>query len=201
VVRRLPCPWLTTNTCIDRYETGVVVYGHAVRGDICAIAITDEEYPDRVALALCRKIANEFTAKYPRTAYANAKVGGPHMSFPELKGYLDKYQRPEEADNIAKIQKELDETKATVLQTLESLLERGEKIENLVAKSEGLSVQSKMFFSQVRTLLVSLNNFWLLTTCSRLRSRTHAAMSCEYDIERVDCCTGVTFGFVFIGVT
>lgn len=48
-----------------------------------------------------------------------------------------------------KIQKELDETKIVLHKTIESVLERGEKIDNLVEKSDGLSAQSKMFYKQV----------------------------------------------------
>lgn len=48
-----------------------------------------------------------------------------------------------------KIQKELDETKIVLHKTIESVLERGEKIDNLVAKSDGLSSQSKLFYQQV----------------------------------------------------
>jgi hypothetical protein len=48
-----------------------------------------------------------------------------------------------------KIQKELDETKIVLHKTIESVLERGEKIDNLVQKSDGLSAQSKMFYTQV----------------------------------------------------
>lgn len=47
-----------------------------------------------------------------------------------------------------KIQKELDETKIVLHKTIESVLERGEKIDTLVAKSDGLSAQSKMFYSE-----------------------------------------------------
>ena len=53
-----------------------------------------------------------------------------------------------------KIQKELDETKIVLHKTIESVLERGEKIDNLVAKSDGLSAQSKMFYTQVRRYLI-----------------------------------------------
>ena len=42
-----------------------------------------------------------------------------------------------------KIQKELDETKIVLHKTIESVLERGEKIDSLVAKSNDLSGQSK----------------------------------------------------------
>lgn len=59
-----------------------------------------------------------------------------------------KYQDPQQADSIMKIQKELDETKIVLHKTIESVLERGEKIDTLVAKSDGLSAQSKMFYSE-----------------------------------------------------
>lgn len=67
-----------------------------------------------------------------------------------------------------KIQKELDETKIVLHKTIESVLERGtwraqssyilltnvtssgEKIDSLVAKSDGLSAQSKMFYTQAK---------------------------------------------------
>ena len=57
-----------------------------------------------------------------------------------------KYQDPQQADSILKIQKELDETKIVLHKTIESVLQRGEKIDDLVAKSDGLSAQSKMFY-------------------------------------------------------
>lgn len=72
------------------------------------------------------------------------------MAFPELKDYIVKYQDPQQADSIMKIQKELDETKIVLHKTIESVLERGEKIDTLVQKSDGLSAQSKMFYTQVR---------------------------------------------------
>lgn len=55
-------------------------------------------------------------------------------------------QDPHQADNILKIQKELDETKIVLHKTIESVLQRGEKIDDLVQKSDGLSAQSKMFY-------------------------------------------------------
>lgn len=46
-----------------------------------------------------------------------------------------------------KIQRELDETKIVLHKTIESVLQRGEKIDDLVEKSDGLSAQSKVFYS------------------------------------------------------
>lgn len=58
---------------------------------------------------------------------------------------------PHQADNIMKIQKELDETKIVLHKTIESVLQRGEKIDDLVQKSDGLSSQSKMFYRKLFT--------------------------------------------------
>lgn len=55
-----------------------------------------------------------------------------------------------------KIQKELDETKIVLHKTIESVLQRGEKIDDLVAKSDGLSAQSKMFYSELRPISFGL---------------------------------------------
>lgn len=61
-----------------------------------------------------------------------------------------------------KIQKELDETKIVLHKTIESVLERGEKIDSLVEKSDGLSAQSKMFYSKD---LISFNGCEIWTLC------------------------------------
>lgn len=86
---------------------------------------------------------DEFLSNHPRSTWA---TGEPTLAFPELKEYLAKYQDPQQADSILKIQKELDETKIVLHKTIESVLQRGEKIDDLVAKSDGLSAQSKMFY-------------------------------------------------------
>ncbi|KAI8654708.1 hypothetical protein NCS57_01217800 [Fusarium keratoplasticum] len=92
-------------------------------------------------------IVDEFLSKHPRSIWT---TGEPTLAFPELKDYLSKYQDPQQPDSILKIQKELDETKIILHKTIESVLQRGEKIDDLVAKSGGLSAQSKMFYQQAK---------------------------------------------------
>lgn len=113
---------------------------------IAGIIISDHDYPALVAHQLLSKVVDEFLAKHPRSSWANSN---PTLSFPELKDYIVKYQDPQQADSIMKIQKELDETKIVLHKTIESVLQRGEKIDDLVAKSDGLSAQSKMFYSEL----------------------------------------------------
>lgn len=49
-----------------------------------------------------------------------------------------------------KIQRELDETKIVLHKTIDSVLQRGESLDRLVEKSNGLSAQSKMFYGQAK---------------------------------------------------
>ncbi|KAL8975759.1 MAG: hypothetical protein Q9197_000023 [Variospora fuerteventurae] len=113
---------------------------------VAGIIISDADYPALVAHQLLSKVVDEFLTQYPRTAFTSTTST---LSFPQLKDYIVKYQDPQQADSIMKIQKELDETKIVLHKTIESVLERGEKIDSLVEKSDGLSAQSKMFYKQV----------------------------------------------------
>lgn len=115
---------------------------------VCGIIISDHQYPALVAHQLLSKCVDEFLSKNPRSSWA---TGQAQILMPELREYLTKYQDPQQADSIMKIQKELDETKIVLHKTIESVLQRGEKIDDLVAKSDGLSTQSKMFYRMLNS--------------------------------------------------
>ncbi|XP_067005924.1 synaptobrevin homolog YKT6 [Anabrus simplex] len=120
-----------------------------VRADnLAGVVISDYEYPHRVAHTLITKVLDEFATKVPSSSWASGTEAS--IAFPQLNLYLAKYQNPREADAMTKIQEELDETKIILHNTIEAVLERGEKLDDLVAKSEGLSAQSKAFYKTAR---------------------------------------------------
>ncbi|BAE59116.1 unnamed protein product [Aspergillus oryzae RIB40] len=112
---------------------------------IAGVIISDNEYPSLAAHQILSKVLDEFLTLNPNAGTATQPV-----SFPSLKTYISAYQDPHQVDSIMKIQKELDETKIVLHKTIESVLERGEKIDDLVNKSEGLSSQSKMFYTSAK---------------------------------------------------
>jgi synaptobrevin family protein YKT6 len=67
-----------------------------------------------------------------------------------LESYLTKYQNPKEADAMTRIQTDIDETKIILHDAITGILQRGEKLDTLVAKSEDLSTQSKVFYKTAR---------------------------------------------------
>ncbi|KAK3758080.1 hypothetical protein RRG08_006657 [Elysia crispata] len=120
-----------------------------VRSDnLSGVVIADHEYPQRVAHTLINKVLEEFSEKCPQAQWSSVKEN--EAPVPQLKDYLQKYQNPKEADAMSKIQSELDETKIILHNTIEAVLQRGEKLDDLVEKSEGLSMQSKTFYKTAK---------------------------------------------------
>lgn len=131
----------------DVEEQDYTFHAYARSEGVCGIIISDHQYPALVAHQLLSKVLDEFLSSHPKSAWSQ----GQQQQMPELKEYLAKYQDPHQADSIMKIQRELDETKIVLHKTIESVLQRGEKIDDLVAKSDGLSAQSKMFYRRSYT--------------------------------------------------
>lgn len=105
----------------------------------------------RVAFSLLNKVLDEYLVKYQVTAIKSASTANDaSMAFPELDEYIRKYQDPQQADTIMKVQQELDETKIVLHKTIESVLARGEKLDSLVEKSDALSASSRMFYKQAK---------------------------------------------------
>jgi len=120
-----------------------------VRNDsLAAVLISDHEYPQRVSQTLLNKVLEDFSQKHGPHTWPGAADGS--LSFSELEAFLQKYQNPREADAMTKVQADLDETKIILHNTIEAVLDRGEKLDDLVEKSEGLSLQSKTFYKTAR---------------------------------------------------
>ncbi|GJQ86466.1 Ykt6 [Trypoxylus dichotomus] len=120
-----------------------------VRADnLAGIVISDHEYPSRVSHTLITKILDEFTQKIPPSSWTS--ITEKDVVFPQLNTYLAKYQNPREADAMTKIQEDLDETTIILHNTIQAVLQRGEKLDDLVSKSEDLTIQSKAFYKTAR---------------------------------------------------
>jgi len=122
------------------------VYNRGGAEQLAGVIITDQEYPVRPAFSLLTKLLDEFTAKVPQSSFDNPTA----ISFPDINTFIQKYQDPRQADTIMKVQQELDETKIILHKTIESVLARGEKLDNLVDRSNALSAQSKMFYKTAK---------------------------------------------------
>ncbi|MCL7030253.1 hypothetical protein MKW94_028604 [Papaver nudicaule] len=118
------------------------------RNGLCALGFTDDHYPVRSAFSLLNKVLDEYEKDFGdswKTAQADAT-----QPWPYLTEALTKFQDPAEADQLLKIQRELDETKILLHKTIDSVLERGEKLDSLVEKSKDLTAASHYFYNRAK---------------------------------------------------
>lgn len=102
---------------------------HCYRDSKCIAFVTDEEYSGRLAFGAINSMINDQT---------------------NLDTLFLKYSDPKQTDSILKVQNELDETKIILHNTINAVLERGEKLDDLVNKSNALSMQSKAFYKTAK---------------------------------------------------
>ncbi|KAI4537570.1 hypothetical protein MG293_012433 [Ovis ammon polii] len=120
-----------------------------VKNDSLAeVVIADSEHPSWGSFTLLEKVLDEFSKQVHRTDWP---VGSPDtIQYTGLDRHLSRHQNPGEANSMTTVQAELDETKIILHNTMESLLARGRKLDDLVSKSEVLGIQSKVFYKTAR---------------------------------------------------
>ncbi|KAG5491087.1 hypothetical protein JIQ42_00978 [Leishmania sp. Namibia] len=131
-------------------EKGNVVYAYATLDGLVAIAVSDIEYNARVAFTLLTELVPQFQQTF-RGKYES--VGGKADEFlhwPLLTETLEKYQKPEEVDRILRIKRDIEDTKVIMYNAIDQIIERGQKIDDLVAQSEDLGMASKTFYTQAK---------------------------------------------------
>ena len=60
---------------------------------------------------------------------------------------MNEFQDPTKADAMSRLQRDLDDR---MIDTIEAVLQRGEKLDDLVDKSEAITMQSKEFYKIAR---------------------------------------------------
>ena len=117
---------------------------------VTAVCFADQEYPARVAFGYLSKLCDDFTAATGGQAIASNEDNSVPSFQPQHTKLLVQFQDPSQADQLTKIMHELEQTKLVLHETIEAALERGQKIDDLIVKSNDLSGSSKMFYKTAR---------------------------------------------------
>lgn len=125
-------------------ENDYICYSKMYSNGMCVCVITDKEYPGRVAFTLASLVMKSFGEEHDVDEYSIIEKDS-NLSLGFMKQYLREYQNPEAADQFMKIEKDLDDVKDVLHNTLDDLLQRGENINTLIEKSDDLSATSKTF--------------------------------------------------------
>lgn len=113
----------------------------------CVVAV--ESVGRQVPIAFLEKVKDEFTKK----CGAKAATAGPNSLKKEFGSKLKEQMQycvdhPEEISKLAKVKAQVTEVKGVMMENIEKVLDRGEKIELLVDKTENLRSQAQDFRTQ-----------------------------------------------------
>ncbi|KAK3004772.1 hypothetical protein RJ639_018307 [Escallonia herrerae] len=122
------------------------------RNGVCAVGFMDDHYPVRSAFSLLNQVQDEYHKNFGESWRAVKEDN--NQPWPYLNDALAKFQDPAEADKLLRIQRELDETKIILHRTIDSVLERGEKLDSLVEKSSDLSAASQCMLFYLWSIVV-----------------------------------------------
>ena len=130
------------------YE-GNKIYCFVQPDGLGVLITTDKDYKQRVAIAMAKELMGDFRAAHPAAAWRGcARDGG--CKLPKLESALRDWQDPAKVDKIERVQAQLNETKEVMVQAIEKVLARGEKLDDLVEKSSNLAATSKHFYKEAR---------------------------------------------------
>uniref|UniRef100_A0A803LAI5 Uncharacterized protein n=1 Tax=Chenopodium quinoa TaxID=63459 RepID=A0A803LAI5_CHEQI len=107
----------------------------------CVVAV--ESAGRQIPIAFLEKVKDEFSKKYGGGKAATVAAKGLNKEFgPKLKEQMQYcVDHPEEINKLAKVKAQVSEVKGVMMENIEKVLDRGEKIELLVDKTENLRSQ------------------------------------------------------------
>ncbi|KAK9022743.1 hypothetical protein V6N11_002986 [Hibiscus sabdariffa] len=113
----------------------------------CVVA--DESAGRQVPTAFLERVKDDFVSKYGSGKAATAPANSLNKEFgPKLKEHMQYcVEHPEEISKLAKVKAQVSEVKGVMMENIEKVLDRGEKIELLVDKTENLHQQAQDFRS------------------------------------------------------
>ena len=115
-----------------------------------AVCFADAEYPARVAFGYLSKLTDDFVAAIGGQQLKSNEDNSVPSFLAAHTALLVQFQDPNAADQLTRIMHELEQTKLVLHETIEAALERGQKIDDLIVKSNDLSGSSKMFYKTAR---------------------------------------------------
>ncbi|XP_061360681.1 vesicle-associated membrane protein 722-like isoform X2 [Gastrolobium bilobum] len=114
----------------------------------CVVAV--ESVGRQVPMAFLERIKEDFTKRYGGGKATTAAAKSLNKEFrPKLKEHMQYcVEHPEEVSKLAKVKAQVSEVKEVMMENIEKVLDRGEKIEVLVDKTENLHYQAQDFRQQ-----------------------------------------------------
>ena len=125
-------------------------FNYLVENGFTYCVVASESAGRQIPIAYLERIKDDFNKRYAGGKAGTAVANGLNREFgPKLKDHM-KYcvDHPEEINKLAKVKAQVTEVKGVMMDNIEKVLDRGEKIELLVDKTDNLRSQAQDFRTQ-----------------------------------------------------
>ena len=117
---------------------------------LVGVCFSDQEYPISAAHGLLTNLLDEFTANVPKSKWHD-ELAVPEFKF-VIERYLEIYQNPEPPTPFTKMRYNFVETRIMQYDSMEELLNRGEKLDNLIERTTKLTDSSKILHNSTKKI-------------------------------------------------
>jgi vesicle-associated membrane protein 7 len=143
------------------------VFHYVVENSICYLCMSDEKNKHRIPFAFLQDLKQLFLTRYgldiPQRAIAFSMNEDFSPTIQQRMDYFNSDEADRGIDNIGAVKSQIDEVRDVMVQNIEKVLERGEKIELLVDKTDRLNQQAFRFESSSRALRKAM--YWKKMRC------------------------------------
>mmetsp|Transcript_7479 Transcript_7479/g.13466 ORF Transcript_7479/g.13466 Transcript_7479/m.13466 type:complete len:223 (-) Transcript_7479:185-853(-) len=140
------------------------VFHYVVENNICYLCMSDELNKHRIPYLFLEDMKDQFVGRYGREDPQRAIAFSYNEQFSKIiKDRMEFYNSGAPVDNIGAVKSQIEDVKGVMVQNIEKVLERGEKIELLVDKTDRLNQQAFKFEASSRNLRKSL--YWKRLRC------------------------------------
>ncbi|KXN65010.1 vesicle-associated membrane protein [Conidiobolus coronatus NRRL 28638] len=123
---------------------------------IIFLCMADESFGRRIPFAFLENIKQKFTSSYSPNAIEDAPAYGFNEFSKTLAQQMDTYSNDPNVDRFKQAKNEIEGVKDVMVQNIERVLERGERIDLLVDKTDNLTQSSFIFRKRSTALRRSL---------------------------------------------
>lgn len=166
-------------------------FHYVVENGICFLCMSDEQNRHRIPFAFLQEIKELFTSKYGMDVPQRAIAFSLNEEFSKtIADRMDYYNSAgSNVDGLAAVKNQIEDVKGVMVENIEKVLERGEKIELLVDKTDRLNQQAFQFKSSSRELRRTMwwkNVRWaaFLTVAGGFAVFFVAGLICGFDFHR-----------------
>eukprot|EP01012_Entosiphon_sulcatum_P006943 TRINITY_DN1340_c0_g1_i1.p1 TRINITY_DN1340_c0_g1~~TRINITY_DN1340_c0_g1_i1.p1 ORF type:complete len:219 (+),score=46.62 TRINITY_DN1340_c0_g1_i1:108-764(+) len=132
----------------NSYQSEGACFHYSVENEIIYLCIGDQDLQRRIAFAFLEDVKEKFCKKYsePGKKYPNKDKLTNCADFKgTLSGLLHTYNTNPDVDKINKVKDQIEEVKGVMMENIDAIIGRGEKIDQIVDKTQQLNDSAVVF--------------------------------------------------------